>query len=84
MPVTYVIGDVAGAAESPVYAILKMNKALEQLDTRQFEGNGEKLEILNATMPFVDDEPILKWDGEWQITIEVFRDLAWLSRLCWC
>jgi multidrug efflux pump subunit AcrB len=76
MPVTYVIGDVAGAAESPVYAILKMNKVLKQLDTRQFEGNGTKLKILNAKMPFVDDEPILKWDGEWQITIEVFRDLG--------
>ena len=76
MPVTYVIGDVAGAAESPVYAILKMNKVLKQLDTRQFEGDGAKLKILNAKMPFVDDEPILKWDGEWQITIEVFRDLG--------
>ena len=33
MPVTYVIGDVAGVVESPVYAILKMNNALQQLDT---------------------------------------------------
>src|SRR5439155_2934646 len=36
MPVTYVIGDVAGVVESPVYAILKMNQALRQLDTREF------------------------------------------------
>ena len=76
MPVMYVIGDVAGAIESPVYAILEMNEALRQLDTRQFEGSGAKLRILNAKMPFVDDEPVLKWDGEWQITIEVFRDLG--------
>jgi multidrug efflux pump subunit AcrB len=34
MPVTYVIGDAAGVTESPVYAILKMNKALGKLDTR--------------------------------------------------
>jgi len=38
MPVTYVIGDVAGVVESPVYAILKMNKALRKLDARDFGG----------------------------------------------
>ncbi|HZI34063.1 MAG TPA: efflux RND transporter permease subunit, partial [Candidatus Binatia bacterium] len=38
MPVTYVIGDVAGTVESPVYAILKMNQAIEKLDARQFGG----------------------------------------------
>ena len=48
MPVTYVIGDVAGVVESPVYAILKMNKALRALDTREFGGNGAPLEIYNA------------------------------------
>jgi multidrug efflux pump subunit AcrB len=76
MPVTYVIGDVAGAIESPVYAILKMNKALRALDTRKFGGSGAKLEIFNAHLPFTDLRPALKWDGEWQITIEVFRDLG--------
>ncbi len=76
MPVTYVIGDVAGAVESPVYAILKMNQALRALDTREFGGSGAKLEILNAVQPFTDQEPSIKWDGEWQITIEVFRDLG--------
>jgi multidrug efflux pump subunit AcrB len=76
MPVTYVIGDVAGVVESPVYAILKMNKALEQLDTRQFGGNGAALKVLNSKLPFTDDQPALKWDGEWHITIEVFRDLG--------
>ncbi len=76
MPVTYVIGDVAGSIESPVYAILKMNKALAVLDTRQFGGNGSPLKIYNYTMPFTEDQPSLKWDGEWHITIEVFRDLG--------
>ena len=76
MPVTYVIGDVAGVVESPVYAILKMNKALQALDTREFGGAGEALEIFNARMPFTDQRPALKWDGEWQVTIEVFRDLG--------
>jgi multidrug efflux pump subunit AcrB len=76
MPVTYVIGDVAGAVESPVYAILKMNQALRALDTREFGGSSAKLKILNAIQPFTDQEPSVKWDGEWQITIEVFRDLG--------
>jgi len=76
MPVTYVIGDVAGAVESPVYAILKMNEALAKLDTREFGGDGAKLKILNAVLPFTDQQPALKWDGEWHITIEVFRDLG--------
>lgn len=76
MPVTYVIGDVAGTIESPVYAILKMNEALVKLDTREFGGNGQHLGLYNATLPFTDDQPALKWDGEWHITIEVFRDLG--------
>jgi multidrug efflux pump subunit AcrB len=76
MPVTYVIGDVAGVVESPVYAIFKMNEALRALDTRQYGGSGAPLKIYNATQPFTEDEPAIKWDGEWHITIEVFRDLG--------
>jgi multidrug efflux pump subunit AcrB len=76
MPVTYVIGDVAGVVESPVYAILKMNDALAKLDTREFGGDGLPLKILNASLPFSDQQPAMKWDGEWHITIEVFRDLG--------
>ncbi len=76
MPVTYVIGDVAGVVESPVYAILNMNKALKALDTREFSGNGAPLNVYNAVQPFTEDAPSMKWDGEWHITIEVFRDLG--------
>jgi multidrug efflux pump subunit AcrB len=76
MPVTYVLGDVAGVVESPVYAILKMNDALAKLDPREFGGDGARLKIYNAAMPFSDRQPALKWDGEWQITLEVFRDLG--------
>jgi multidrug efflux pump subunit AcrB len=76
MPVTYVIGDVAGEIESPVYAIQKMNRALGALDAREFGGTQARLKVLNASQPFTDHEPALKWDGEWHITIEVFRDLG--------
>ncbi len=82
MPVTYVIGDVAGVVESPVYAILKMNKDLKQLDTREFAGSGATLKIFNAVQPFADDQPSIKWDGEWHITIEVFRDLGTAFAAC--
>jgi multidrug efflux pump subunit AcrB len=71
MPVTYVLGDVAGVIESPVYAILQMNKAIARLNT-----NSEQIKIHNSTQPFSDLKPSIKWDGEWHITIEVFRDLG--------
>jgi multidrug efflux pump subunit AcrB len=74
--VTYVTADVAGVIESPVYAILKMNRALAQLDGRDFGGTHSTVKIYNATMPVDTTEPAMKWDGEWQVTIEVFRDLG--------
>ncbi|MBK8481354.1 MAG: efflux RND transporter permease subunit [Proteobacteria bacterium] len=76
MPVSYVIGDVAGVIESPVYAIFAMNRELAQLDARQFGASSARLEVLNASQPVSDAFPSLKWDGEWQITLEVFRDLG--------
>ena len=74
--VIYVTGDVAGVIESPVYAILKMNQALAQLDGRDFGGTQTTVKIYNASMPSDTTEPSMKWDGEWQVTIEVFRDLG--------
>ena len=74
--VTYVTGDVAGAVESPVYAIFDMNSRLRELDTADFGGSGGRLELYNLNQPFADDEPAMKWDGEWHITLEVFRDLG--------
>ncbi|MGB7985274.1 MAG: efflux RND transporter permease subunit [Terracidiphilus sp.] len=70
--VVYVTGDVAGAEESPVYAILKMNKALDHLTLPA----GYTLARYNSTMPESTDHYSMKWDGEWQITIEVFRDMG--------
>jgi multidrug efflux pump subunit AcrB len=53
-----------------------MNKALRQIDTREFGGSGAPMEIYNAVQPFTDKQAAMKWDGEWHITIEVFRDLG--------
>ncbi|MBS0664672.1 MAG: efflux RND transporter permease subunit [Verrucomicrobia bacterium] len=74
--VTYVTGDVAGIVESPVYAILQMNQALAKLDGRDFGGTTPHVQVYNASMPTDDREPAMKWDGEWQVTLEVFRDLG--------
>jgi len=75
-PVIYVTGDVAGEVESPVYAIFDMNRQLAELKASDFGGGGETLEIFNLNQPFNNMEPSIKWDGEWQITLEVFRDLG--------
>ncbi len=74
--VTYVTADVAGVVESPVYAIFTMNQALAKLDGRNFGGTQPKVDIYNASMPSDTLEPAMKWDGEWQVTLEVFRDLG--------
>ena len=74
--VTYVTGDVAGVVESPVYAILQMNHELAKLDGHDFGGTKPGVQIFNSSMPTDGREPAMKWDGEWQVTIEVFRDLG--------
>ena len=72
-PVVYVTGDVAGGEESPVYAIMKMSEAIDKIKlpdgyaVKQYKG---------TTMPERTDRFSLKWDGEWHITVEVFRDLG--------
>ncbi len=71
-PVVYVLGDVAGEEESPVYAIQKMGKAIDQLKTAE----GYHIQQYDLAMPTETDRLSMKWDGEWHITIEVFRDLG--------
>ncbi len=66
-PVVYVTADVAGRLESPAYAMIEMDGALADATgmTRYW-----------ASSPTLTEEPFLVWDGEWQITVEVFRDLG--------
>jgi multidrug efflux pump subunit AcrB len=71
-PVVYVMGDLAGDSESPLYAIMKMNEAIDKLRTPE----GYAIKRYNAVLPEKTDRLAMKWDGEWQITIEVFRDLG--------
>ncbi len=75
-PVIYVTGDVAGSAESPVYPILQMNRRLAALDAGRFGGAPGPVTVYNLSQPFFEERPAIKWDGEWHITLEVFRDLG--------
>jgi len=72
MPVTYVTGDVAGAMESPVYAILKLGPEMDKLKAPE----GYAIEQHMAALPTDSEHYSMKWDGEWHITYEVFRDLG--------
>ena len=72
MPVTYVTGDVAGAMESPVYAVLKLGPEMDKFKAPA----GYAIEQHMAALPTDADRYSMKWDGEWHITYEVFRDLG--------
>ena len=70
--VVYVIADVAGAEESPVYAIGKLGEKIDALKIPE----GYKIAQFTAIQPPDTKKLAIKWDGEWHITYEVFRDLG--------
>jgi multidrug efflux pump subunit AcrB len=72
MPVTYVTADIAGAMESPVYAILKLGPEMDKFKAP----GGYVIEQHMAALPTDSEHYSMKWDGEWHITYEVFRDLG--------
>jgi multidrug efflux pump subunit AcrB len=72
MPVTYVTADLAGTIESPVYAVLKIGPEIDKLKAP----GGYSIEQHMAALPESPAKYSMKWDGEWHITYEVFRDLG--------
>ncbi len=70
--VVYVTADMAGKLESPVYAILGMTEKIESIEVPK----GYSIEELYMAQPVSEENFTVKWDGEWQITLEVFRDLG--------
>ena len=70
--VVYVMSDMAGKLESPVYAILGMTDKLEAINLPA----GYHIDELYIEQPALEEDFTVKWDGEWQITLEVFRDLG--------
>lgn len=70
--VVYVTADMAGSLESPIYAMSDLSNRLSQVKMPE----GYTLHESYTPQLGADDEVTLKWDGEWQITLEVFRDLG--------
>jgi len=70
--VVYITADMAGALESPVYAILGMEEKLQKMELPK----GYSINELYLEQPSDESDFTVKWDGEWQITLEVFRDLG--------
>jgi multidrug efflux pump subunit AcrB len=70
--VVYVTADMAGTLESPVYAILGMTEKLQKMKVPA----GYHVNELYMEQPADESDFTVKWDGEWQITLEVFRDLG--------
>ncbi len=70
--VVYVLADMAGKLESPAYAILGIDKKLKEIVLPK----GYTLNELYLNQPELEDDYTIKWDGEWQITLEVFKDLG--------
>ena len=70
--VVYVLADMAGKLESPAYAILGMEEKLQKMKLPE----GYKISELYMNQPKDESDFTVKWDGEWQITLEVFRDLG--------
>ncbi|MCK9404026.1 MAG: efflux RND transporter permease subunit [Chitinophagaceae bacterium] len=70
--VVYVTADMAGKLESPSYAMSKISDRLKEVKLPA----GYDLKEEYTQQPEMEDNFTLKWDGEWQITYEVFRDLG--------
>lgn len=70
--VVYVVADMAGSLESPSYAMARISDSLKNIQVpKEFSLKEEY-----THQPEMEDNYSLKWDGEWQITFEVFRDLG--------
>jgi multidrug efflux pump subunit AcrB len=72
MPVDYVTADLAGQIESPLYALLALGRKLADLR----DETGQEVPFLGLAHPADTEHAAVKWDGEWHITLEVFRDLG--------
>lgn len=71
-PVVYVLGDVSGKVESAVYAMLNLQPKIDKLAPAP----GSTVQTYLTEQPPTNETYAIKWDGEWQVTYEVFRDLG--------
>ena len=73
LPVNYVVGDMAGEVDSPLYGMFDMRSRLRALAT---PGGGTLQEYFVRQPDDAYRDYAIKWDGEWQITYETFRDMG--------
>ena len=73
LPVNYVVGDMAGSIDSPLYGMFAMRDPIASLHT---PGGGSLQEYFVRAPQEAYRDYALKWDGEWQITYETFRDMG--------
>jgi len=73
LPVAYVFGDMAGALDSPLYGMFAMRSRVAGMALEQGGVLGER--FIEAPEDRYR-QYTLKWDGEWKITYETFRDMG--------
>ncbi|HPP45871.1 MAG TPA: efflux RND transporter permease subunit [Accumulibacter sp.] len=77
LPVVYVVADMGGALDSPLYGLFAARGALAERPLTGIAHAGGTLgERFISQPPAADAGYSLKWDGEWQITYETFRDMG--------
>ena len=67
LPVVYVTGDMAGETDSPLYGLFEISARLQE------EDGPEQWMLSQPLNPY---DYSIKWDGEWQITYDTFRDMG--------
>jgi multidrug efflux pump subunit AcrB len=73
LPVNFVTADMAGKLDSPLYGMFQMRSQIQALTT---PGGGQLAEYFISQPTDALRGYAIKWDGEWQITYETFRDMG--------
>jgi multidrug efflux pump subunit AcrB len=73
LAVNFVTADMAGKLDSPLYGMFQMRSAIGKIQTPDGKALGEYFiaQPADAWRGYA-----IKWDGEWQITYETFRDMG--------
>jgi multidrug efflux pump subunit AcrB len=69
LPVVMVMGDMAGDLDSPLYGMFDISSRVDEVGDYDIEQR-------YISQPENTHYFSLKWDGEWQITYETFRDMG--------
>ena len=73
LPVVYVTGDMTGKIDSPLYGMFDISKGIKELPVSVYNKPVDQHFFSPPDDPYFYN---LKWDGEWQITFETFRDMG--------